>query len=200
MQTLINSWSSLVEVTCGAISVDKSWFYLIEYVWARGKWIAQDANTGIDLVATNTNGTDISLKRILASEPSEMLDVWFTPNGDNTKLITELKLAAMQWGAKIRLGNPSPAEVWHAFTCTISPKLEYPLPASTLSQKECQSILFPAIKAALSKSKLCSMMPAAVRDCPQEYGGLGVSSQYHYQGTSRVAILTEQIYKNQPQA
>ena len=99
----------------------------------------------------------------------------------------------MQWGAKIRLGNPSPAEAWHALTCTISPKLKYPLPASTLSQKECQSILFPTIKAALPKSKICSMMPAAVRDCPQQYGRLGLSSLYHYQGTSRVAILTEQI-------
>ena len=124
-----------------------------------------------------------------------MLGVWFTPNGNNSKLIKELKLTALQWGAKIRLGNPSPSEAWYALTCTISPKLKYPLPACTLSQKDCQSIMYPAIKAALPKSKICSTIPTPVRDCPQQYGGLGLSSLYHYQGTSRISILSEQIYQ-----
>ena len=195
MQQLINNWSSLMEVTGGVISVDKSWFYLIDYVWARGKWVAKDVESDLDLVATSPDGHQISLKRLHSSESSNMLGVWFTPNGNNSKLIKELKLTALQWGAKIRLGNPSPSEAWYALTCTISPKLKYPLPACTLSQKDCQSIMYPAIKAALPKSKICSTIPTPVRDCPQQYGGLGLSSLYHYQGTSRISILSEQIYQ-----
>ena len=127
-----------------------------------------------------------------------MLGVWFTPNGDTTKLISHLKLTALQWGAHIRLGHPSPAEAWTALTSTISPKLKYPLPACTLSEKDCKSILFPAIKAALPKANICSSIPCSVRDCPQQLGGLGISSLYHYQGTSRIAIVTEQIYRRSP--
>ena len=36
MQTLINSWGSLMEVTGGAIRTDKSWWYLIDFVWKKG--------------------------------------------------------------------------------------------------------------------------------------------------------------------
>ena len=54
MKSLINSWGSLMEVTFGASSVDKSWWYLIEYVWKRGKWVANDAVTELDLVATSS--------------------------------------------------------------------------------------------------------------------------------------------------
>ena len=129
MQSLVHSWGSLMEVTGGVISTDKSWYYLVDYVWARGKWVTYDTNTSVDLVAKDSNGENISLKRLLASDPSEMLGVWFTPNGDTTKLISHLKLIALQWGARIRLGHPSPAEAWKALTCTISPKLKYPLPA-----------------------------------------------------------------------
>ena len=35
MQSSINSWESLMEVTGGAICTDKSRWYLIEYVWKR---------------------------------------------------------------------------------------------------------------------------------------------------------------------
>ena len=85
-----------MEVTGGVISVDKSWFYLIDYVWARGKWVAKDVESDLDLVATSPDGHQISLKRLHSSESSNMLGVWFTPNGNNSKLIKELKLTALQ--------------------------------------------------------------------------------------------------------
>ena len=51
-----------MEVTDGALSVEKSWWYLIEYVWKRGKWVVNDADTEIDLVATSSKGDRVSLK------------------------------------------------------------------------------------------------------------------------------------------
>ena len=62
-------------VTGGAISVDKSWWYLLEYVWKKGKWIAADAGMDLDLVTTSTQGEIVSLKRLQANEASEMLGV-----------------------------------------------------------------------------------------------------------------------------
>ena len=41
-----------MEVTGGALSVDKIWWYLIEYICKRGKWVADDAEKEIDLEAT----------------------------------------------------------------------------------------------------------------------------------------------------
>ena len=76
-----------MEVTGGALSADKSWFYLIDYVWLKGKWAAHDATTDIDLVATNVEGNIVSLKRLYADEASELLGVWIAPNGDHSKLV-----------------------------------------------------------------------------------------------------------------
>ena len=101
----------------------------------------------------------------------------------------------MNWGARIRLGNPSKEEAWQALHNTITAKLKYSLPACTLSEKECTSILFPAIKAALTKSGVSSSIPTAIRDCPTESGGIGVLSLYHWQGTSRTTMLLDHLHR-----
>ena len=64
MQRLINDWGDLMEVTGGAIRIDKSWWYLVEYVWKRGKWIASDCTGTMDLVAAGSDGEMVSLQRL----------------------------------------------------------------------------------------------------------------------------------------
>ena len=56
MQEVLISWGSLVEVTRGVIATDKCWWYLIYFVWRRGKYVATDMLTEGDLVAHNENG------------------------------------------------------------------------------------------------------------------------------------------------
>ena len=99
MQKLINSWGALIGVTGGAISVQKSWWYMIEYVWRRGKWIATDASDNLDLVATSSSGEIISLKRLHSNESSKMLGIHITPDGNKDALITDLKNKAINWGS-----------------------------------------------------------------------------------------------------
>ena len=98
MQSLINSWGSLMEVTGGAISTGKSWWYLIDFVWKRGKWVAADPHSNLDLIASDKNGNRIALSHLRSDEAAEMLGAWLAPNGDNTKVISVLKTAAVKWG------------------------------------------------------------------------------------------------------
>lgn len=46
MQTVVQQWGDLMEVTGGAINLDptKSYWYMVEYVWKHGKWTASDAD------------------------------------------------------------------------------------------------------------------------------------------------------------
>ena len=83
MQALKNSWGSLMEVTGGALSIDKSWWYLVEYVWKRGKWVANDAELGKDIIATSPTGDRLSLNRFRCDAASEMLGVWLAPVGNH---------------------------------------------------------------------------------------------------------------------
>ena len=124
-----------------------------------------------------------------------MLGVLIAPDGNTTKLFQYLQSEASLWGAKVSSGHPSPLEAWQALHSNISAKLKYPLPACSLTQKQCKAILYPAIKSALPKAGIASNLVTPVRDAPISSGGAGIVSLYHFQGTSRTAMLVEQIFK-----
>ena len=45
-----------MEVTVGALRTNKSWYYLVDYVWKRGRWVASDPDVAIDLEASDMSG------------------------------------------------------------------------------------------------------------------------------------------------
>lgn len=92
MQEVLISWGSLVEVTGGTISIDKCWWYLVDFVWSRGKWVATDVFPEGDLVAYDEQGSAVSLKRLCCSEASEMLGLWMAPNGSTSRLLNSLRV------------------------------------------------------------------------------------------------------------
>ena len=199
MQRLIHSWGSLAEVTGGALAPSKSWWYLVDYVWHRGKWVASDAgDESFDLSARTPTGESVSLRRLHARDSTEMLGVWMSPSGDKTKIVEVLKTHAVEWAGKIRMARMSQEEAWTALTMNISAKIRYPLPCCTLSHDDCRSIMFPAIRTALRKSKVASNLPVGIRHGPMEDGGMGVLSLYHYQGTSRIAALVDHCMRQTP--
>ena len=198
MQRLINSWGSLMEVTGGALRPDKSWWYLVKYHWDRGTWKATDAGADKVLTAKGPDGVVQTLKHLDVSESAEMLGVWMSPSGDRSKLVSHLKRQAIDWAGKVRLGRASQDEAWTALTTNVSARLKYPLPCSTLSEKECKSIMFPAVRAALGKAGMASNMQGGIRDGPILDGGAGALSLFHYQGTSRVALLLDHCVRDTP--
>ena len=136
MQRVIQQWGDLTEVTGGALASEKTYRYLVEFVWKRGKWIAADTPLEFDLIAKTEENKCVSLNRLSCSTASEMLRIWMAP----------------KWEAKIRRGRPSQEEAWQALHSTIAAKLKYPLAACTFTERECISIIAPAIRAALPKS------------------------------------------------
>ena len=164
MQRVIQQWGDLMEVTGGALASDKTYWYLVEFVWKRGKWIAADAPLEFDLVARTEDNDFVSLNRLSCSTASEMLGIWMAPNGSKEKMIKEMRQSAVEWGAKIRRGRPSQEEAWQALHSTIAAKLKYPPAACTFTEKECISIMAPAIRAALSKSGISRTMASSVRE------------------------------------
>lgn len=80
----------------------------------------------------------------------------------------------------------------------MSARLKYALPACTLSKTSCKSIMYPAIKAALPRTGICSNISTDIRDGPRTSGGLGTQSLFDYQGTSRTSSLTEHCFRKTP--
>ena len=197
MQELIDNWGGLMRVTGGALRTDKSWWYLIKFIWVRGQWVPTDAGDNLRLTAVNADGDRVELDYLSCDEASKLLGVWMAPNGNRIKLISVLKEAAVDWSAKFINSNASHLEAWTSVHSTISASLKYPLPASTLTEDECNSIMWPVIRAALPKAGIASNIATDARHGPLTSGGYGIISLYHYQGSYRTANLVEHccVYK-----
>ena len=61
---VINKWVSLMDGIGGAISINKSQWYLVEYIFKQGKWVAHDYKGEIDLQPTTPPGDIASLRRL----------------------------------------------------------------------------------------------------------------------------------------
>ena len=105
-----------------------------------------------------------------------MLGLWMSPAGNNKKMISSLHLAAINWAAK----------------------LLYPLPALTLTEKECTSIMAPAIRAALPKAGISSCISSVVRHAPTHSLGLEFPNLYTAMGTARTSFLLEHCWQKAP--
>ena len=112
-------------------------------------------------------------------------------------MINFLRLAAVNWAAKLRIGRSSQAEAWKALNTTMSRKLMYPLPALTLTEKECTSIMAPAIRAAIPKAGISSSISSVVR-CSHSQPRLGSSKSLHSMGTARTSLLLEYCWQKTP--
>ena len=80
-----------MEIMGGCLAPEKSWWYLVDFVWKRGKWICENPGHDEDLVAKNSQGETVSLKYLLANKAQSMLRVHLAPNGNNLKEIEYLK-------------------------------------------------------------------------------------------------------------
>ena len=185
MQRVIQQWGDLMEVTGGALASDTTYWYLLEILWKRGKWIAADTPLEFDLIAKTEENYFVSLNRLSWSTASEMLRIWMAPNGCKKKMIQEMRKSAVEWRAKIRRGRPFQEE-------------PPPLAACTFTERECISIMAPAIRAALPKSCISRTMTSSVRDVPIMSGGLGVPNLYKLMGTLRTALLVNQCWQKTP--
>lgn len=58
--------------------------------------------------------------------------------------------------------------------------------------------MYPAVRAALENAGIASNISTRARDGPVTSGGAGILSLYHYQGTSRIAALIEQVVRKTP--
>jgi hypothetical protein len=74
--------------------------------------------------------------------------------------------------------------------------LLYPLPALTLTEKDCNHIMAPVLEAGLQNSAICKNYLRAVTFGPKEEGGLNLPSLYTQQGVQHIATINEHLALN----
>ncbi len=107
-------------------------------------------------------------------------------NGNQTAQTQDLWDKAMLWAERVRSGRFSPAEAWFSLQYCVLKSLEYPLMATSLSKKQCDSIMKPIRAAALPVLGINHHLPLNVVHGPQQYQGLGIPDLWTVQGIMKL--------------
>ena len=87
----MNYWETMIKQTVGCLVPEKSSWYLIDFVWKKGKFQCCDPMMGSNLTTTTKTGEVISLKRLRSKEAMEMLGIRMAPDGNNVDQIKAMK-------------------------------------------------------------------------------------------------------------
>jgi hypothetical protein len=180
MQETIDRWEGGLKATGGAIVPDKSFVYPIVFEFdEQGRWSYQStADVDFEFSVCDHNDNQHPLRQLEAHDGQCTLGVHLSPDGNNRDAFNYLMHKSEEWKELITTGHLQRTEAWHALESTILKTLQYPLPALTLTETECNKIIRPVLDAGLNKSSICKTFPKAVIHGPKEEGGLDITHLY----------------------
>jgi hypothetical protein len=191
MSSLAHHWERLLFTTGGAINMQKSFWYLIAWIWKNGSpSLANKAQSpgSMDL----TSGTDpisTTVPRIEPNDSFRTLGVYLSPSGSQKKQISILRQHADEYYSNVSTSTFTPDEAFCSYISYLRPRLIYPLPCSSLTQKQCQYVQAPALAALVPKLHLNRHTSHALLFGESKYGGLGLPDVYTDQGYGQLRLL-----------
>jgi hypothetical protein len=97
--------------------------------------------------------------------------------------------ASQKWAAHIKASNPRQMDAWLALCSTIWKTLEYPLTYTTLTEKQCEHIMRPAISTGVVKWHICRSFPISLLHAGAEALVAGLTHLFTVQGIARLSTL-----------
>ena len=172
-QQELDLWEGLVRATGGALSIDKSRWWAVDFAWHEdGTW-SYKHQTEIPGKLTGRDFDNIrkTVHRLDVDEAYETLGVYLAPNGSMEAEYKELLKRATQWADKLRTAPLREQETATALKATILKTLEYPLQALFLSKQQCDSLMRVILEAALPKAKFHRTFCRRTLFAPGSHGG-----------------------------
>jgi hypothetical protein len=131
------------------LAEDKSYWYLVEIIYKRGKWryaTSTDHHPGELYLANGEKST-----RKESHHSSKALGIQIQPDGKMINKCKYLISKAKKWADSIGTRRLSKYDAWKVLNCTIMKTIEYPLAATTLSCKDVDAIMHPILTTMLPK-------------------------------------------------
>jgi hypothetical protein len=154
MQKALNLWEGLIRATGGALVVEKSSWWLIDFRWnvdGSARYVTTMDHPG-ELRIKDADGVIKCIPRLDPSEAFVTLGTCLAPDGNGKEQMAVMVDQAKTWAARIRTAPLKWSETTHALRTTIFKKLEYVLPVTSLTEEECDTIMRPILMAALPKA------------------------------------------------
>ena len=195
MQRAVDRWEGGLQATGGAIRPEKSFIYPIEFKFSPSGQYSFTKVEDMDHTITvkDEHHQRQELQMIDSHVGKETLGVYLAPDGNCEDAKRVLIKKAMEWKSHIVTGHIPAREAWQCVSSTITKTLEYPLPALSLSRKDCQQIMKPVKDAGLSQASVCHTFPLDLVYGSTDLMGLGMTDLYVSQGLAHVEIVQEYI-------
>jgi hypothetical protein len=129
------------------------------------------------------------LMRLHPKDAEQTLGACIAPNGSCAKEKCYLRDCAVAWADHIRTGRLPHSLSWKALLATIMWTLLYPLLVTYFTRAECNYIMAPVLRVALSHSGVCRTIPRAIVYAPLQFQGLAVPDLFVEQGFSKIIRL-----------
>ena len=196
MQHTLDAWEAAAKVTGGALEPNKSYGYLIYFKWKDGKWCYGPLDDDHILTAEDKNNNRVAMKMKQSNEALKMLGVHLAPDGNQKEQFRYMYKKALQFGEYMRCGSVKRDESFLALKSIAMKSIEYPLPATSLSEKQLSSIMWQILQHYLPKSGINRYIPRDVLYAPLTYQGLGVQNPFIIQGCKHIHDMVEHLHKN----
>ena len=194
LQAAVALWEKCTELSGGCLVPSKSWWTIVDFTWNKGRWSYASDFEEASLRIKSVTGQLEDLRLLSPFEAQKMLGVWLAPDGNNTKQIAEMRDITTKWAEKVRTGTIDKRDSWQALTKTVLKKLEYPLVALNLTEKECRHIMAPALAAGLSRSGVCQKISRCVLYGNVELQGMGLHNIFTTMGIVQIQAIVEHTW------
>jgi len=180
LQKIAQHWERLLFTTGGALNLHKCFWYLMSWKQTKGyPTLASIPQTPGDLTLTAWYGqTPEPIPRIEPTSAFRTLGVHTSPSGKQHEQIKVLRRHAQSYHDAVQSSTLTPPESYLSFFQYLRPKLNYPLPCTTLTPAQCKQIQAPSLAALLPKFHMNPHSPHAVVFDSAMYGGLGLPDLY----------------------
>ena len=196
MQRFVEHWEGGLRATGGALRVDKSCWYLIDFKWQANTWryISKTDLPG-DITVRDADGQMKTLPRLEPHEAIETLGIFISMDGNNEKQVEKLRDKAETYAEHTRTGFLTKEEAWHSLHSTVMKTLEYPMEAMSLTRQQWDYIMAPILKVALPRSGIVRTFPRDVLYGPNKSTGMGMMHPYYRQYFKHLELAMKEILK-----
>jgi hypothetical protein len=129
----------------------------------------------------------------MVDEARRTLGTRLAPDGNDVEQFKYTLNIAKSWSENIRTNKLSRAMAWGAFQSTTWPKIRYSLPATSLSNKQCEEIDKTLRKGLLPAIGINRNFPKKLVHGACDSGGLGIPSTYVAQGVAGISQLCSNL-------
>jgi hypothetical protein len=197
MQKFVTHWEGGLRATGGALRVDKSCWYLIDFIWSRNKWryATKDDFPG-DIQVRDADGCLKILPRLEPNQANETLGIYLAMDGNHQEEINKLRSKAEEFAGHVRTSMVTREEAWYSLHSTVMKTLEYPMEALSLTKNQWDFIMAPILKTVLPKSGIVRTFPRDILYGPEEQSGFGLIHPFYLQNFKKLELLMREYIEN----